>query len=34
MERFIEAHQRNYQTALREVRNGRKQTHWMWFIFP
>ena len=23
-----------YPRALREIKNGRKQTHWMWFIFP
>ena len=23
-----------YSWALREIKNGRKQTHWMWFIFP
>jgi uncharacterized protein (DUF1810 family) len=34
MERFIEAQQRTYRTALREIENGRKVNHWMWFIFP
>lgn len=34
LERFLEAHQDAYQHALEEVRNGLKQTHWMWFIFP
>ena len=23
-----------YEKALQEVRNGRKMSHWMWFIFP
>lgn len=23
-----------YETALSEVRNGRKMSHWMWFVFP
>ena len=23
-----------YPWALKEMKNGRKQTHWMWFIFP
>ena len=32
--RFIEAHERSYQTALREIQNGRKCSHWMWYIFP
>ena len=32
--RFIEAHKLSYQTALAEIRNGRKISHWMWYIFP
>ena len=23
-----------YKTALEEIRNGRKRSHWMWFVFP
>ena len=36
LERFIKAQQNygTYQTALAEIRNGRKETHWMWYIFP
>ena len=32
--RFIEAQAGTYETALAELRAGRKHTHWMWFIFP
>lgn len=32
--RFIEAHKLCYKDALREIKNGRKRSHWMWFIFP
>ena len=32
--RFIEAQADTYNAALGEIRNGRKETHWMWFIFP
>ena len=32
--RFVEAQQQTYATALREIQNGRKESHWMWFIFP
>lgn len=32
--RFVEAQKRDYATALEEIRNGRKQTHWIWYIFP
>ena len=37
MERFIKAQENEYsgyQTALSEIRSGRKQSHWMWYIFP
>ena len=32
--RFLEAQRETYATALSELRYGRKQSHWMWFIFP
>ena len=32
--RFIEAQENTYSAALSEIKNGRKRTHWMWFIFP
>ncbi|GAB3782330.1 DUF1810 domain-containing protein [Spirosoma horti] len=32
--RFIDAQASSYEQALAEIRNGRKQTHWMWYIFP
>jgi uncharacterized protein (DUF1810 family) len=34
LNRFVEAQEPVYQTVLAELRSGRKQTHWMWFIFP
>ena len=34
LERFVTAQEHFYDKALDEVRNGRKETHWMWFIFP
>lgn len=34
LDRFIEAHNEDYARALKEVSNGRKLTHWMWYIFP
>ncbi len=24
----------DYKTALQEIKNGRKETHWIWYIFP
>ena len=32
--RFLEAQQPVFATALQEIRNGRKTSHWMWYIFP
>ena len=36
IERFSEAQELydSYQTALAEVKQGYKQTHWIWYIFP
>lgn len=34
LSRFLFAQEDVYATALAELRGGRKQTHWMWFIFP
>jgi uncharacterized protein (DUF1810 family) len=34
LQRFIDAQHQHYDTALVEITNGRKQSHWMWFIFP
>jgi uncharacterized protein (DUF1810 family) len=32
--RFLEAQNQLYIQALSEIKNGQKETHWMWFIFP
>jgi len=34
LSRFYEAQSSTYNYALKEVRCGRKLSHWMWFIFP
>jgi len=34
LEKFVAAQQHNYATALDEISSGRKQSHWMWYIFP
>ena len=34
LQRFIEAQERDYATALSEVKAGRKRSHWIWYIFP
>jgi uncharacterized protein (DUF1810 family) len=32
--RFVEAQANSFATALAELHAGRKQSHWMWYIFP
>ena len=32
--RFYEPHKQFFNTALSEINAGRKQSHWMWYIFP
>jgi uncharacterized protein (DUF1810 family) len=34
LNRFTGAQEEIYDRALAELRAGRKQTHWMWFVFP
>ena len=34
LEKFVEAQKRDYNIALKEVQNGKKETHWIWYIFP
>lgn len=34
LNRFLDAQADCYEEALSEIRGGRKQSHWMWFIFP
>lgn len=34
LQRFLDAQQGDYAQALAEVKNGRKQSHWIWYVFP
>jgi uncharacterized protein (DUF1810 family) len=34
LDRFVEAQERVYGSVLDELRQGRKTSHWMWFVFP
>lgn len=34
LERFTEAQDRVWPAPLEEIRRGRKESHWMWFVFP
>ena len=34
LDTFIKAQENTYDIALNEIKNGRKRSHWMWYIFP
>jgi uncharacterized protein (DUF1810 family) len=34
LDRFVRAQTQSWSSALAELQAGRKETHWMWFIFP
>ena len=34
LQRFVDAQGSCYSKALAELRDGRKRSHWMWFVFP
>ena len=34
LQRFLDAQKNQYYIALREMREGSKSSHWIWFIFP
>lgn len=42
LERFVEAQEKQqfsakgttYELALQEIRNGKKESHWIWYTFP
>ena len=34
LNRFVLAQHDDYERALAEIKNGRKRSHWMWYIFP
>lgn len=34
LSRFVSAQEGRYEMAYAELANGRKRSHWMWYIFP
>ena len=34
IERFLHAQESTYPVALHEIKTGKKQSHWIWYIFP
>ena len=34
MKRYLDGQKYDYKTALKEIKNGKKRSHWIWYIFP
>jgi len=34
LERFLDGQRFGYECALSEIRTGRKENHWIWYVFP
>ena len=34
LDRFVEAQEKMYPIAMKEIQAGKKRSHWMWYIFP
>lgn len=34
LDRFVRAQAADYDRALSELRDGKKRSHWMWYVFP
>lgn len=34
IDRFIKAQDKMYESALEEIKSGKKRSHWIWFVFP
>ena len=34
LDRFVSAQQSVYDRVLAELKNGKKRSHWMWYVFP
>ena len=34
IQRFVDKHNEDFDRAFKEIKNKRKVTHWMWYIFP
>ncbi|MBY4272752.1 DUF1810 domain-containing protein [Rhodococcus fascians] len=34
LQRFVDAQDPIWNVVVKELKAGRKQTHWMWFVFP
>jgi uncharacterized protein (DUF1810 family) len=34
LDRYLEAQEKDYEKALKEIQNGKKENHWIYYIFP
>jgi uncharacterized protein (DUF1810 family) len=34
LQRFVSSQAEDYETALMELQRGKKESHWIWYVFP
>ena len=34
LDRFVQAQTLMYPSVLKQIQNGKKTSHWMWYMFP
>jgi len=34
LNKYLEAQKDTFELALSEIKNGKKESHWMWYVFP
>lgn len=34
LNRFLNAQEKDFENALAEIKSGKKESHWMWYVFP
>ncbi|NRT16853.1 uncharacterized protein (DUF1810 family) [Flavobacterium sp. 28A] len=34
LNKFLKAQETTYQDALSQIKNGKKESHWRWYVFP
>ena len=34
LNRFLNAQEKDFENAMAEIKSGKKESHWMWYVFP
>jgi uncharacterized protein (DUF1810 family) len=34
LNRFLKAQEKDFENAMAEIKSGKKESHWMWYVFP